>query len=75
MSGTTVVNAVKDRSKTMRRCGDEYEWGWLVFNKRDRSKDYFNKVGAGTYEEALKWMSEVGYEAPRRRVLAHGPSN
>ncbi len=73
MSETTVVNKVKDRSKTMRRTDNGYEYGWMCYNRRDRSKDYFNKVGEGSYDEALQWMSEVGYEAKRRRVFAHGP--
>lgn len=72
---TTVVNAVKDRCKSMCRNKETglYEFGWTVYNRRDRSQDYFNKVGEGTVEEALAWMEGIGYEAKRARVFAIGP--
>ena len=66
---TTVQNAVKDRSKTLRRLdAGGYEWGYLVRNTRHRGGDYFNKVGEGTYEDALLWLEQKQY-ALRRRVI------
>lgn len=71
---TTVVNSVKDRGKHLRKTETGYEYGWLVYNRRDPSQNYFNKVGEGSYDEALAWMSGVGYEARRTRTIAYGPS-
>lgn len=74
MSETTVVNAVKDRSKMLQSVGGgRYEYGWVVYNRRDRTKDYFNKTGEGTYEDAVAWMSDTNYVPPKRRVIAIGP--
>lgn len=69
MPEVTVVNKVKDRCKMMQRtpCGT-YEFGWLVYNKRDRKKDYFNKAGEGTYAEATSWMSAEFIKIRRVRV-------
>lgn len=63
---TTVVNKVKDRSKTMSllRPG-VYVYGWTVYNRRDRSKDYFNKAGEGSFEEAQAWMASVAFRVHR----------
>lgn len=74
MTDLRVVNTVKDRSKVVRPvAGGTYEWGWLAVNKRDRTKDYFNKVGEGTMDEGLAWMSATGYVAKRITPLASGP--
>lgn len=72
MSESVVVNKVKDRSKSIRRCGDHYEWGWVALNKRDRTKDYFNKVGEGTYEEGTQWMNGANHIRVRRRTYVVG---
>jgi hypothetical protein len=72
---TTVVNTVKDRSKYMSRTPEgTYEYGWVVYNRRDRKQDYFNKAGEGTYEEAIAWMDSLVYEPADHAVLAIGPS-
>jgi|OpeIllAssembly_1097287.scaffolds.fasta_scaffold01305_4 hypothetical protein len=63
-----VVNAMKDRSKCMRRTpSGSYEFGWLVYNRRDREKDYFIRAGEGTMADAEAWMTAVDEMRPRRR--------
>lgn len=66
----TVQTNMKDRCATMRRTDtpDEYEFGWLVVNRRDRSKDQFSRAGTGTREEAQEWLSNPGVR--RRRAEA-----
>lgn len=67
---STVQNRLSDRCQTMRHLGDGvYEYGWLVYNKRDRSKDYLNRVGTGTLEEAQAWMA-TPIVGQRKRVFA-----
>lgn len=59
---TTVQNNMKDRCVAMRltdRPG-EYEYGWVVYNRRDRTKDRFVRVGVGFYSEARNWMDNPG---------------
>lgn len=77
MSETRVVNSVKDRSKYMRlKLGTAaepvYEYGWMTYNRRDRSQDYFNKAGEGTYEEAQLWMANFGYRRRVQKSFVHG---
>lgn len=69
---TTVVNKVKDRSKYMCKTPDGYAYGWMAYNRRDRSKDYFNKVGEGSLTEAMEWMASVSYVPKVHRELAKG---
>ena len=68
----TVVNAMKDRSKCMRRLpSGDYEYGWIVYHRRDRSKDTFTVVGTGTMTEAEEWMAVVGSVKLRRSVYVN----
>lgn len=71
---TTVINSMKDRSKYLSKTATGYEYGWIVYNRRDRTKDYTNKVGEGTFAEANEWMENANYEPKRYRVVATGPS-
>lgn len=65
-----VVNAMKDRSKTMRRLeSGQYEYGYLVLNRRDRSKDYFMRAGVGTLDDAEEWMAATDTSRFRRRSV------
>lgn len=74
MSNTTVVNALKDRSKCMRRIREGvYEYGWMVLNRRKRDKSYFNKMGEGSMEQAEAWMNDVVYRPKRVKVFTYGP--
>lgn len=66
----TVQTKAKDRCQSVRLVKgttDQYEWGWLVYNRRDRSQDRFMRAGLGTLEEGQAWMAApvVGI---RRRV-------
>ena len=57
-----VQTNMKDRCVSMRatvRPG-EYEYGWLIVNRRDRTQDVFTRAGCGTYEEAQEWMRNLG---------------
>lgn len=55
---SSVQTKVSDRCRSMRRTpAGTYEYGWLVYNRRDRSQDYFNCAGEGSLEEAQDWMS------------------
>lgn len=66
---TTVQNRLSARCKSLRHIGGGvYEYGWLVYNKRDRNQDYFNCVSKGTLEEAQAWMS-APIDGARRRVF------
>ena len=71
---TTVVNKVKDRSKYMRKTPDGYAYGWMAYNRRDRSKDYFNIVGEGSLEEAMAWMDSISYVPRVHTGIVIGPT-
>lgn len=65
----TVQTKAKDRCQTVRLVKgttDQYEWGWLVYNKRDRSQDYLNRVGTGTLDEGRTWLAKPVAGARRR---------
>lgn len=67
----TVQNKAGARCQTVRLVPgttDQYEWGWLVYNKRDRSQDYFNRVGVGELAEGQAWLAKPTAGA-RRRVF------
>lgn len=67
----TVQNKAGVRCQTVRLVKgttDQYEWGWLVYNRRDRTQDYFNRVGTGTLQEGQQWLNTPTAGA-RRRVF------
>lgn len=67
----TVQTKAKDRCQTVRLVKgttDQYEWGWLVYNRRDRTQDYFTRAGTGTYEEGKAWL-QIPITGARRRVF------
>ena len=67
----TVQNKAGVRCQTVRLVKgttDQYEWGRLVYNRRDRSQDYFNRVGVGTLADGQHWLSTPTAGA-RRRVF------
>ena len=67
----TVQNKAAVRCQTVRLVQgttDQYEWGWLVYNRRDRSQDYFTRVGTGTLAEGQAWLS-APIAGARRRVF------
>lgn len=69
MPEVVVVNKVKDRCKLLKNIGNgEFEYGWMVYNRRGRGHDYFNSVGVGTYEDAIKWMNTDTIKIRRVRV-------
>jgi len=74
VSTSTVINSIKDKSKYLCKTADGYAYGWMAYNRRDASKNYFNKVGEGTLEEASAWMANTNYVPKRYRVTATGPS-
>ncbi len=67
----TVQNKAGVRCQTVRLVSgttDQYEWGWLVYNRRDRSQDYFNRVGVGPLADGQRWLS-TSTAGARRRVF------
>lgn len=66
-----VQNKLSKRCQTIRHVGNGvYEYGWLAYTPRDRSKDYFNRAGAGTLEEAQEWLAKPIVGARKRIVVS-----